>query len=247
MLLALSRAFFSLLNLRMLWLMIWPAAAAFGFWLVLAALFWRQALHWLDGELGSIGLVQWMLAFAPLAFFAAHLAWVILVVAFIPLVLATAVLLIGLFAMPAMVEHVSSTSYPALARRGGDGFVGSLWNSAVALALFLALGVVTLPLWVIPLFWPVIPVLLFAYLNQRVLRYDALTEHASAAERNELIRRYRHELFVLGVVVSILGHVPIAGLFAPVYGALAFVHYCLERLRSMRSEPIEGESLVVPG
>ena len=59
---------------------------------------------------------------APLAFSVAHLAWVALVVAFIPLVLVTATLLIGIFAMPAMVAHVADTSYPGLARLRGGTF-----------------------------------------------------------------------------------------------------------------------------
>ena len=241
MFLAFARAFFSLLHLRMLWLMVWPVAVAVVLWIALAAVFWRQALDWLDVQLGSLGVVQWMLAFAPLAFIAGHLAWVILIAAFVPLVLVTSVLLIGFFAMPAMVEHVAQTSYPGLARRRGATLAGSVGNSVVAVAWFVALAVITLPLWVIPLLWPVIPVVLAAYLNERVFRYDALAEHASSPERKELIRRHRGELFLMGVGVAVLAHVPIAGFFVPVYGALAFVHFCLERLQAMRSEPIEGE------
>ncbi len=243
MLLALTRAFFSLLNLRMIWLMVWPVAAALVLWTALAVVFWRQALDWIDVELGTVGLIQWMLTFALLAFFAAHLAWVILIAAFVPLVLATSVLLIGLFAMSSMVEHVSRTSHPALARRRGGTFAGSVWNSIVAVAAFVAIAIITLPLWAIPLLWPVIPVVLAAYLNQRVFRYDALAEHASAEERVHLIRRHRGDLFLLGVVIAVLGHIPVLGFFAPVYGALAFVHYCLDQLQAMRSAPIEGQAV----
>src|SRR5512146_2486367 len=110
MLIALTRAFLSLLHPRMLWLMVWPMVAALAIWIALAALFWGQALHWVEIELGSTGLIQWMMTIAPLAFLAAHLAWVILIVAFIPLVLVTAVLLVAIFAMPAMVDQVSATS-----------------------------------------------------------------------------------------------------------------------------------------
>lgn len=223
--------------------MVWPIVAALAIWIALAALFWGQALHWVEIELGSTGLIQWMMTIAPLAFLAAHVAWVILIVAFIPLVLVTAVLLVAIFAMPAMVDQVSVTSYPGLARRHGGTFAGSLWNSAIALAVFVVLAIITLPLWVIPLLWPVIPVVLLAYLNQRVFRYDALAEHASAGEMKQVIHRHRGELFLLGVVISILGHVPVVGFLVPVYGALAFVHYCLDRLQALRSEPIEGEAI----
>jgi len=243
MLLALTRAFISLLNPRVLWLLVWPVIAAIGIWIVLVALLWGQALHWVQLQLDSSGVVQWMISFAPLAFIAAHIAWILLVVALIPLVLVTAVVLVGLFAMPSMVNHVADSSYPGLAKRRGGTLAGSLVNTAVALAVFLALAAVTLPLWVVPILWPVLPVLLFAYLNQRVFRYDALAEHASAAEMGQLVRQYRGEMFGLGVVIAILGHVPVFGFFVPVYGALAFVHYCLDRLRELRSQPIEGQAV----
>jgi CysZ protein len=240
MLLALSRAFISLLHPRMLWLMVWPVLAALAVWIVMAALFWGQAAQWIDLELRSFGLVQWMLTIAPLAFIVANLTWVVLVVAFIPLVLVTAVVLIGLFAMPAMVDQVAKSSYPGLARLRGGSTAGSVWNSIVALVVFLVLGVITLPLWVIPLFWPVLPVLLFAYLNQRVFRYDALAEHASALEMSQIFRRRRGDLFLLGVIVAVLGHIPVFGFFVPVFGALLFVHYCLQQLQELRAEPLEG-------
>jgi CysZ protein len=243
MLLALTRAFISLLHPRILWLMLWPIVAALGLWMVLAVLLWGQALHWVQLELDSSVVVQWVTTFAPLAFIAAHLAWVILVVALVPLVLVTAVVLVGIFAMPALVDHVAESSYPDLARRRGGTLAGSLANTAIAVIVFLVLTVLSLPLWVIPLLWPVLPVLLFAYLNQRVFRYDALAEHASATEMSQLMRRHRADLFLLGVVIAVLGHVPVFGLFVPVYAGLAFVHYCLDRLVELRAQPIEGQSV----
>ncbi len=51
---------------------------------------------------------------------------------FVPLALVTAVLIIGVFAMPAMVEHVAGQGYAQLARREGGCFAGSLWSSVAA-------------------------------------------------------------------------------------------------------------------
>jgi CysZ protein len=243
MLLALTRAAVNLLHPRMLWLMVWPVLLSIGAWLVLAIVFWGQALHWVDAQLQSFGVVRWMLDFAPLAFIAANLAGIILIIAFIPLVLVTAVIIIGVFAMPAMVEHVAQTTYPTLGKRQGGSIAGSLANTLIALAVFIALAFITLPLWIVPLLWPVIPVVLFAYLNQRVFRYDALAEHATDSELREVIRRNRGDLFVLGVVIAIIGHVPFVGFFVPVYGGLVFTHYCLQRLQALRSAPIEGQAI----
>lgn len=237
MLTALGRAFFSLLDWRMLLVMVWPVLASLLAWIAVAALFWSRVASWVDAHFQSSDMVQWMLQYAVLAFIAAHLSTIVLALAFIPLVLVTAVLIIGVFAMPAMVSHVASRDYPGLERRRGGTFAGSLWNSLGALVAFVLLAVVTLPLWLLPFLWPVLPVLLFAWLNQRVFRYDALAEHADAGEIRLILRRRRGELFLLGVAVALVGHVPILGLFAPVYGGLVFIHYGLERLTRLRSEP----------
>jgi len=155
-------------------------------------------------------------------------------------VLITAVLIISVVSMPAMVAHVGGRDYPGLARRRGGTIAGSLWNAFAALVLLALLFSVSLPLWLIPLLWPVLPIVLFGYFNQRVFRYDALAEHGTAAEIAEVVRRDRGELFLLGVALALVGHVPVLGLFMPVYGGLAFIHYGLERLGELRGEPIEG-------
>jgi CysZ protein len=234
MLIALTRAFFSLLHWRMLVLMVWPVAVSVLVWGILAGLFWGRVAAWLNDYFQASDLVQWMMQYAVLAFIAAHVSTIVLALAFIPLVLVTAVLILGIFAMPAMVKHVER-NYPDVERRRGGSFAGSVWNSLAALLVFIALAVLTLPLWVLPFLWPVLPVLLFAYLNQRVFRYDALAEHADAEEIRLIVRRHRGELFGLGIAVSLLGHVPLLGFFAPVYGGLVFIHYALWRLGELRS------------
>ncbi|OGA04953.1 MAG: hypothetical protein A3H35_11400 [Betaproteobacteria bacterium RIFCSPLOWO2_02_FULL_62_17] len=237
---ALLRAFVSLLHPKMLLLMIWPMVVALLLWIGLAVAFWSEAAQWIDVQFQSTDTVQWMFTFWPLALVATHLAWIVLAIALVPLILVTAVLIIGIFAMPAMVTHVSASDYPALARGEGGTFAGSIWNAAAGILVFLLLAVVTLPLWLVPLFWPLLPVLLFAYLNQRVFRYDALAEHASAEEMEQIIRGNRSELFALGVVIAIAGHIPILGFFIPVYAGLAFIHFCLEKLQTLRGAAIEG-------
>ena len=87
-----------------------------------------------------------------------------------------------------------------------------------------------------------LPVVLFGYFNQRVYRSDALAEHASAAEIVELISRNRGDLFLLGVALALVGHMPLIGLVMPVYGGLVFIHYALARLGESRDQPIEGSA-----
>lgn len=237
---SLIRAFFSLLHPRMLALMIWPVALALALWIALAVLFWGRAVAGIDVTLRGTPVVEWMFAVAPLAVIAAHLGWILLLLLFVPLVLVTATLIIGVFAMPMMVNHIAGRDYPTLARRQGGGAIGSAWSALVASLWFGALVVVALPLWLVPPLWPALPALLLGYLNYRMFAYDALAEHASADEISQILRRDRAPLFALGVVVALAGHVPLLGFFAPLYGGLAFIHYGLARLDALRTAPIEG-------
>ncbi len=80
---------------------------------------------------------------------------------------------------------------------------------------------------ILPFFW-------MAWLNRRTFAYDALAEHASAAEWQELWRRQAAPLFVLGLLMALLAHLPFVGLLAPSLAALAYIHFCLEALRRLR-------------
>jgi len=238
---ALIKAFASLLHPRMLLLMLWPVLVALALWLGLAFAFWSQAAGWLQLQFDQSAAIGWAITVWPLSLVAAHLAAFLLVLLFIPLVLITAVLIIGVFAMPAMVAHVAERSYPQLERRQGGNFAGSVWNGVAALIWLVLLALLSLPLWFFPPLWPVLPIALFAYLNQRVFRYDALAEHATGWEMETVFRRHRRDLFLLGVALALVGLIPLLGFFAPVYGGLAFIHYCLARLAQLREEPVASQ------
>ncbi|HEY6240375.1 MAG TPA: EI24 domain-containing protein [Burkholderiales bacterium] len=239
---ALLRAFGSLLHPRMLWLMVWPVVVALFVWMTLAALYWDQATKWIDLQLHQWPIYESAVSIWPLTLVAASFAWLLLLLLFIPTVLITAVLIISIVSMPAMAAHVGERDYPEVVRKRGGTFFGSLWNAAAALVLFGVLFALSLPLWLIPLLWPVLPIALFGYFNQRVFRYDALAEHGSTAEIAEVVRRSCRELFALGVALALIGHIPLVGFFMPVYGGLAFIHYGLARLDELRREPIEGSA-----
>jgi hypothetical protein len=237
---ALLRALGSLLHPKMLWLMAWPMIVALVIWGTLAVLYWGEAAQWIAAQLHQWPPYEWAVSVWPLKLIAAWFGWILLLLLFVPVVLITAVLIISVVSMPAMVAHVGERDYAQLVRRKGGTVIGSIWNAVAALVLLGLLFAVTLPLWLIPLLWPVLPVVLFGYFNERVFRYDALAEHGTAAEIAEVVRRHRGELFLLGVALALIGHVPVLGLLMPVYGGLAFIHYGLERLGELRNEPIEG-------
>jgi hypothetical protein len=95
---------------------------------------------------------------------------------------------------------------------------------------------VSLPLWVLPPLWPLIPLAILTWGNQRLLRYDALAEHADAAEMQRLFRERRGALYLLGLLLALLAYVPIIGIFGPVLFGLAFIRYLLGALIEVRYE-----------
>jgi amino acid transporter len=103
----------------------------------------------------------------------------LLIVAVAPMILITALLISAILAMPLIVSFVAARDYPDLEKRRGGTIAGSILNALVAVLVFAALWIATLPLWLTGFLAPVIPLLLSAYLNQRLFRYDALSDHAS--------------------------------------------------------------------
>jgi hypothetical protein len=114
--------------------------------------------------------------------------------------------------------------------------VGSVANGVYALAMYLLVWVLTLPFWLLGPFGFAISVLLNAWLNQRLFLYDALAEHASAQELDQLRRERGWPLYLLAALLGLLHFVPVINFFAPVYMGLAFTHYGLHKLNLYRSE-----------
>jgi len=231
----------NVLHPRMLWLMLWPMLVALGFWGIFALFLWTRlamrmaqwlqqgfdyALSWAHLDLGAAALVA---------------ANVLLFLLFVPLVYLTALFILSLFGLQQMVNYVAERSYPALERRRGGGAAGTGWNSLVAFFGLLGLGVLSIPLWFFPPLWPVIPLVILAWVNQRLLRYDALAEHADAPEMKRIFGRRFGSLYLMGFLLALLAYVPIVGFFAPVLFGLAFIHYLLGALAAYRAD--ENKSL----
>ena len=120
-------------------------------------------------------------------------------------------------------------------RRRGGSVAGSFLNALIAVIVFATLWVVTLPLWLAGLFGPLLGLLLAGWLIQRLFRYDALAEHADAAEYRAIVAACRGRFFLLGLMVALLYTLPFVNFLAPVAGGLVFTHYALARLVALRA------------
>lgn len=249
---ALLRALLSQLHPRMLWLAIWPFLVALLGWGGLAWWYREDILQALGAFIGQLTLIGWvdsLLLSIGIGGFKVFLVPLTFIGLLVPLIVLTALLIVGLAAMPVVIDHVARRSYPDLARAVGNQAFGNFWLSvlnSVWVTLVFVLGwLATMPLWLIAPLALVLPLLWWAWLATRILRLDSLLEHASAEERATLIARHRRAYLMLGLTVSLMNFVPPLFFFAPVYSGLAFTHFSLHALGKLRAEraPVPGNDL----
>jgi CysZ protein len=213
-----------------------PAIAAILLWTGLSWWFWDSWTGAIESALVGATADGWTarLELSRFAGFAAGLTVLLLIA---PAMLVTAMLISAVFAMPVLVAQVARRDFPELERLRGGTFVGSIVNAVTSVIAFAVLWVLTLPLWLF--LGPVavfVPLALSAYLNQRLFRYDALSEHASQAEMQRIFSARFSDLFVLGLATGLLYFVPLVNLIAPVFSALAFTCLCLDELARLRAD-----------
>ncbi|HEX7812065.1 MAG TPA: EI24 domain-containing protein [Burkholderiales bacterium] len=237
---ALASAARSLVHPIILAVMLVPMGLALILWLGIGWFAWDAWSH-----LAQTQVMGWMpsswTAKWDLAWLGTVAALVGAVIALAPMVILTSVLIATLFAMPILLKHVAREAFPGLERRRGGTISGSVWNAFVAMGSFLLLWVLTLPLWLIGPLALVLPLLLSANLNQRLFRYDALSEHAGAGEMRVIFDRARGRLLLLGLITGLMYFIPPLNLVAPVLSALAFIHLCLRELEELRGGAVVVE------
>lgn len=202
----------------------------------------------------AIGLAVWalgwaveqMMAFPPMTLLVSWgLVWLAHILAYLggwmaifALAYLMASLLAAIVIMPLMLRHLSQGEYSDVAAMGKDSFVAAAVNSIGASLIFIVAWVVTIPLWLIPGFSLLVPLLLMGWLNRRTFAYDALSMHATESEWASLRVAQKTPLFMLGLTMALLAHIPLVGLLAPTLAALSFVHFGLEALRRSRGEAV---------
>lgn len=247
-----------------------PLAVGAAISLGLAWLYWEAAVAGVRAL-----LEQWLLVDAALkwvegvagASFRSVLAPLLVVLVAAPAVVVMSVLLVALLMLPAMVDLVADRRFPALEKKRGGGFFGSLFWSLGCTALAVLALVASLPLWFIPPLVLVLPPVIWGWLTYRVMSFDTLAVHASREERRALLREHRMPLWGIGVVSGFLGAAPsllwafsaLTLIFAPfvialsvwlytlvfAFSALWFAHYLLAALAKQRAVA-DAEAAVQP-
>lgn len=188
----------------------------------------------------------------------AVMAPLMVVLAVAPVLVVVSLLAVAVLMTPALVALVAERRFPDLERKRGGSFIASVaWSVGSTLLALVAL-VVSVPLWLVPPLVLVLPPLIWGWLTYRVMVFDALADHASKEERQEIFRRHRSSLLGIGIITGYLGAAPsivwasgvvfAAAFFILVplaiwiytlvfaFSSLWFTHYGLAALQRLRAE-----------
>ena len=261
-LLAWRRALGSQFSGRMLLLSLVPLLLSLTLWGVAMWLGLQPLLDWLHGlfsDYGGFDASNSMLGMLGLGMLKVMVVPLLAIALLLPLMIASSLLFMGIVAMPAIERHVSGRHFPALDRKEGGSFVGSLAINVGSTAVFALLWLFTLPLYAIPPLAWLVQAGLWAWVTSRVMSYDALAAHASGAERQVLMRTCRPALLTIGLVSGLAGALPgiawmggavISVVLFPVlalvslwlyimlflFAGLWFQCYCLQALSELRAQ-----------
>ncbi|RZA31274.1 MAG: EI24 domain-containing protein, partial [Lysobacteraceae bacterium] len=237
--------------------------------LVLSLLLWgavlwtglQPLLDWLQGVFADYGWFQTsgsVLAMLGLGMLKVMVVPLLAIALLLPLMIASALLFMGVIAMPAIERHVGNRQYPKLERKEGGSFIGSVAINVGSTAVFAVLWLLTLPLYAVPPLAWLVQACLWAWVTSRVMSYDALAAHASLEERRELMRRHRGALLAIGFASGLAGALPgiawMGGALLSIvlfpflallslwlyvmiflFAGLWFQYYCLGALEEMRA------------
>jgi len=182
------------------------------------------------------------------------------VLAVAPVLVVVSLLLVAVLMTPALVALVADRRFPNLQKKKGGSFIASVAWSLGSTVLALVALVVSVPLWLVPPLVLILPPLIWGWLTYRVMTFDALAEHASKDERQEIFRRHRGSLLGIGILTGYLGAAPsivwasgvvfAAAFFVLVpvaiwiytlvfaFSSLWFTHFGLAALERLRAEAV---------
>ena len=223
--------------------------------------YWDAAVDWVVVRLESWDLLKSVWAWVQgmgVGNLKTVVAPLVVIFAVTPVVIVLSLLVVAVLMTPTLVAMVAGRRFPDLERKKGGSLLLSAGWSLLSTALALIALLVSIPLWLVPPLILILPPLIWGWLTYRVMTFDALADHASRAERREILRRHRLSLLAIGVITGYLGAAPSVvwasgALFAaafvllvPVaiwiytlvfaFSALWFAHYCLSALEQLRNE-----------
>lgn len=232
-----KRALVSQLHPKMLAAVLLPFLITLLGAVVLVWAFWSPLTEWLATQSQDWGVVNtvdgWLLA---VGLFSIKVYLIPLMAAgiLLPMSGILGLIIAAVFIMPIVLGHLDRHDYRGLRRNGRNATVVSAWNAAWVGGLFVIGWLFTMPLWLFPPFAVMLPIFWWTFAITRMLRVDAIVEHADAAERRHLWKRHNRQWWLIGFCLALINLVPPAWLIMPVFSSLVFAHFGLESLRQLR-------------
>ncbi|WP_050462698.1 EI24 domain-containing protein [Herbaspirillum autotrophicum] len=255
-----GRALVSQLHFRMLWLTVFPFIISIIIWGVVLWLCLQPMIDWLQNYFvvnNGFGIAGTILNWFNMGVLKTVIVPLIAMWTLLPLMILTALVFVGLSAVPAISRHIGARHYPLLEKRHGGTWWGSLWTSLWCFAIFVVVWIVTLPLSLFPPLAFVVHPLLWGWLTYRVMAYDTLADYASVDERRQILLQHRWPLLAIGAIAGSMGAAPtllwlggaLSVIFFPILAAgaiwlyvlvfvftgLWFQYYCLAALTENRA------------
>ncbi|CAM3912831.1 EI24 domain-containing protein [Bordetella tumulicola] len=238
---AFKRALVSQCHPNMLLAILLPFVIALLGALLLLWLFWTPLTGWLNMQASEWEFVNdadaWMLG-VGLFSLKLYLVPIVAVIILLPLSGILGLAIAAIFVMPLVLRHVSAREYVSVDRQGRNATAYSVWNAIWVSCVFAAGWLLTLPLWLVPPVGILLSIFWWAFAFSRMMRVDAIVEHASPQERAILLKRHNTGFWVIGLVCALLNLLPPAWIILPVYAGLVNAHYGLEALRRLREERV---------
>lgn len=249
---------------RMLLLSLAPLLLAIALWSVGMWLGLQPMLDWLHtlfADYGGFETSGSMLEMVGLGMLKVMVVPLLAIVLMLPLMIGSALLFVGVVAMPAIESYVGKRQYPELQKKEGGSFFGSVAINLGSVAVFALLWLFTLPLYALPPLAWLVQAALWAWVTSRVMSYDALAAHATQDERLALVRRRRSALLAIGFTTGLAGALPgivwmggalLSIVLFPIlalvslwlyvmiflFAGLWFQYYCLQELEELRAETV---------
>jgi len=238
---AFKRALVSQCHPTMLFAVLLPFLIALVGAILLLWFFWTPLNDWLRAEVSQWDLVnrvdQWFIA---VGIFSLKI-WLIPIIAAAILLPVSGILglaIAAVFVMPLVLRHVGQREYATVGRRGKFSTAVSVWNAVWVSVAFAAGWLLTLPLWLVPPMAIVLSIFWWAFAFSRMMRVDAIVEHASPDERKLILERNNGGFWTIGLICSLLNLLPPAWIILPMFSALVYAHYGLEALKRLRQDRV---------
>lgn len=236
------RALVSQVHPRMLFALLMPFLIMLVGAILLLVFALSPLTAWLNQQLSESPLIisanEWMISIGLFSLSGVQ-AWLVPFAVAIVLLPVSGILgltVAAIFVMPMVVTHVSRQHFPGLALQGQNALVVSVWNAVWVSVVFVLGWILTLPFWLFPPLGLLVSLLWWTFAFSRIMRIDAIVEHATTQERTLLIKRQSTGFWTIGMICAVLNLVPPAWIFLPVFSGLVYTHYGLDALQRLRAE-----------